>query len=100
MVKRAALLVALATVLGACRDGATEPDPVGPVSVSLQPVAQGLSSPVFLTAPAGDLDRLFVVERGGTIRIIRNGSVLPTPFLTVRPADGTVTPDWSHFSHP
>jgi glucose/arabinose dehydrogenase len=62
---------------------AVGPDPGQTVSVSLVPVADGLDSPVFVTAPAGDLDRLFVVERGGTIRIVRYGSVLPTPFLEV-----------------
>lgn len=78
------VLVALAVAVG-CTDGAVGPDPSDPVSVSLEPVAQGLSSPLFLTAPPGDLDRLFVVEQGGTIRIIRNDSVLATPFLDVDP---------------
>jgi glucose/arabinose dehydrogenase len=36
---------------------------------------------LFLTAPPNDVARLFVVEKGGTIRIISNGVVLPTPFL-------------------
>jgi glucose/arabinose dehydrogenase len=40
------------------------------------------SFPVFLTSPPGDA-RLFVVEKGGTIRIVENGSQLPTPFLDV-----------------
>jgi glucose/arabinose dehydrogenase len=66
-----------------CIEDAVGPDPSDAVSVSLEPVAQGLSSPVFLTAPAGDLERLFVVERGGEIRIVRHDSILPTPFLDV-----------------
>jgi len=41
-----------------------------------------MSYPVYLTAPAGDT-RLFVVELPGTIRIIRNGQVLSTPFLDI-----------------
>lgn len=41
-----------------------------------------LTAPVFLDAPPGDR-RLFVVEKGGTIRVIENGTVLPTPFLTI-----------------
>ncbi len=45
-------------------------------------VASGFSSPVFVDAPKGDT-RLFVVELGGKIEIIENGSVLGTPFLTV-----------------
>jgi len=46
----------------------------------LQLVASGLDRPLDLTAPAGD-PRLFVAEQTGAIRIISNGTVLPTPFL-------------------
>jgi glucose/arabinose dehydrogenase len=49
-------------------------------ALSLSLVASGFTQPVALMAPSGD-DRLFVVERGGKIRIIRNGVVEPTPFL-------------------
>jgi hypothetical protein len=41
------------------------------------------SSPVYLTAPPGDRHRLFVVEQGGRIRIVRDGKKLATPFLNV-----------------
>lgn len=57
-------------------------DSVGTMSLSL--VADGFSSPVYVTHAPADGDRLFVVERGGTIDIIRNGSVLGTPFLDIR----------------
>ncbi|HEU4940555.1 MAG TPA: PQQ-dependent sugar dehydrogenase [Candidatus Eisenbacteria bacterium] len=64
-----------------------------PVSAQVVPplttvcVARGLSFPLYVTAPPGDTTRLFVVERRGSdnrgrIKIIRNGAVLPTPFLT------------------
>ena len=43
-------------------------------------VTSGLNSPLDLTAPAGDA-RLFVAEQTGAIRIISNGTLLPTPFL-------------------
>jgi glucose/arabinose dehydrogenase len=39
----------------------------------------GFDKPVFITH-AGD-SRLFVVEQSGKIRIVKNGQVLPTPFL-------------------
>jgi glucose/arabinose dehydrogenase len=39
------------------------------------------SSPVYVTAPRGDKRRLFVVEQGGTIRVIRGGKLLARPFL-------------------
>lgn len=43
-------------------------------------VATDLSQPLYLTAPTGD-NRLFVLEKGGTVRIIANGQTLATPFL-------------------
>src|SRR5262245_61489970 len=46
--------------------------------------ATGLSSPTRIAAPGDGSDRLFIVERGGRIRIW-NGSLLPTPFLDITP---------------
>ena len=45
-------------------------------------VAQGLAYPVYVTAPPGD-DRLFIVQQGGLIKILLNGTILPTPFLDI-----------------
>src|SRR6476620_12578921 len=56
------------------------PPPDGPVPVALQEVAAGLAFPLYLTAPPSD-PRLFIVEKGGTIRIVKDGSLLPAPFL-------------------
>jgi cysteine-rich repeat protein len=39
--------------------------------------------PVALTAPRLDPRRLFVVEQDGIIRVIKDGSILPTPFLDI-----------------
>ncbi len=49
-------------------------------------VSGDFQAPVFATAPAGDT-RLFVVERGGTIRIAdtANGAIRPEPFLDLNP---------------
>lgn len=52
-------------------------------SAALQLITSGLSSPVFVTAPSGDTARLFVVEQGGTIRVLRHDSLLGTAFLDV-----------------
>lgn len=66
---------------------AVGPSPVGPQAVpplKTIRVAAGLSGPVFVTAPPGDLQRLFVVEfNTGRIRILENGSLLPVPFLDI-----------------
>ena len=50
-------------------------------------VAQGLARPLYVTAPLGDTDRIFIVEQRGSdgrgrIKILRQGAILPTPFLT------------------
>jgi glucose/arabinose dehydrogenase len=45
------------------------------------PVAGGFSSPVALAAPPADVHRVFVVERGGTIRILQDGAPVAAPFL-------------------
>jgi glucose/arabinose dehydrogenase len=52
-------------------------------TLGLQPVASGLSNPVFLTTAPGDPTRLFVVEKTGKIRIIKNGSLQGAPFLDI-----------------
>jgi len=57
-----------------------------PPSMGLDTVATGLSNPVFVTAAPGDTSRLFVVEQTGAIRIIKNGTLLATPFLDLTSA--------------
>ncbi len=46
-------------------------------------VASGLSAPLHVTAPALDPNRLFVVEQGGTIRLVKNGILQPQAFLDI-----------------
>jgi glucose/arabinose dehydrogenase len=64
-----------------------ESEPIAPadgeISVSVELVADGLDQPLYLASPPGDADRLFVVERGGVIRIVRSGAVGTEPFLDV-----------------
>jgi glucose/arabinose dehydrogenase len=44
-------------------------------------VVSGLSTPTAMAlAPDG---RIFVCQQGGALRVIKNGALLPTPFLTV-----------------
>lgn len=43
----------------------------------------GFSQPVFVTHAGDQSGRLFVVEQGGTIRLIKNGSLLSSPFLDI-----------------
>ena len=46
-------------------------------------VATNLTRPVFVTAPRGDPERLFIVEQAGVIKILRSGSILARPFLNL-----------------
>lgn len=53
--------------------------------VKLERVARGLDSPLALESAPGDHSgRLFVVERGGRIRILRGGRLDAEPFLDLR----------------
>ncbi len=61
---------------------ATAPAPL-PNSVGLQLRVAGFSEPTHITNADDGSDRLFVVEKGGTIQILKNGAVLPTAFLTI-----------------
>lgn len=60
------------------------PPPPGPsTGLTISLVTGGLSFPLGLVSPPGD-SRLFVVEKDGRIRIVRNGALLPTLFLDHR----------------
>ena len=56
--------------------------PTGSGAPVLQEVTAGLNFPVTLASPPND-ERLFIAEKGGAIRIIKGGSLLPTPFLDI-----------------
>lgn len=52
-------------------------------AITLQPlITSGLDTPVYLTH-AGD-DRLFIVEKGGVVRIFQDGVLQAAPFLDIR----------------
>lgn len=58
---------------------------IGQELLDLEPVANGLVAPVYLTEPDDDSGRLFVVDQIGVIRIIdQNGALLDDPFLDIR----------------
>ncbi|MGH9840699.1 MAG: PQQ-dependent sugar dehydrogenase [Blastocatellia bacterium] len=46
-------------------------------------VTNGLRNPLFVTHAPGDFQRIFIVEQGGKIRILRNGQLLAPDFLDV-----------------
>jgi glucose/arabinose dehydrogenase len=58
----------------------------GSPAVRLEPVVRGLEQPTVVTHAGDGSGRLFVVEKRGRIRIVRNGVLEPTPFLDIAAA--------------
>jgi glucose/arabinose dehydrogenase len=60
--------------------GLTKADAV----VRLEPVVSGLTQPLLVTHAGDGSGRLFVVQKDGLIRIVRDGQLQATPFLDIR----------------
>src|SRR5512134_2997646 len=76
--------VVSACVAAACGGGgifAPRPGGTSGSTDKLLLISTALDQPVFLTAPAGDNTRLFVVERTGRIRVFHGDTLRTTPFL-------------------
>ena len=54
-----------------------------PASIRLDKVADGFDQPLDVAVPEDGTGRIFVVEQGGRIRIMRDGTVDQTPFLDI-----------------
>ena len=52
--------------------------------VQLTPVVSGLTSPVFVGNSGDNLDRLFIVEQPGVIKVLQPGATTPTVFLDIQ----------------
>ena len=52
-------------------------------SVALEPVVDGLDSPLWVDAAGDGSGRLFVAEQGGVIRIVEDGAAPRAPFLDI-----------------
>lgn len=77
------LCAAIPISFNACRGhGSSSATPAIP-QLSLVQTAGGFTHPVHITHVGDGSGRLFIVEQGGLIKIIKNGAVLPTPFLDV-----------------
>jgi glucose/arabinose dehydrogenase len=63
---------------------AVPPADLAHLRLTLQPAWRGFANPLYLTNAGDGSGRLFVVEQGGTVRVIRDGRVLDTPYLDVR----------------
>jgi len=82
-----AAVLALASILGV--GGFFERTSAAPLaapdnSIALQPfISSGLSQPLFITHAGDRTGRLFVLEKGGNVRLIVNGQLAPAPYLSV-----------------
>jgi glucose/arabinose dehydrogenase len=79
---RSLLKTCLAVVLLTAVSGTAA---VAEITVSLQPVADGLTAPMQLISPPDGTKRRFIVEQIGLIKILMpDGKVLDEPFLNIR----------------
>ncbi|HVW81026.1 MAG TPA: PQQ-dependent sugar dehydrogenase [Mycobacteriales bacterium] len=92
MRRLAALIAVLLAPFTACAgsSGSAPPPDLTPAAVvpghlhvSWHTVARGLSSPISVTNAGDRSGRLFVVEQGGTVRLVRSGKVLAGTYLDI-----------------
>ena len=76
------LLAAMAVLAGCGSSGGAASVAPAEGAVRLQKIGS-FDSPVYVTSPPADNSRLFVVEQGGTVRVVKGGKPLSTPFLDV-----------------
>jgi glucose/arabinose dehydrogenase len=76
----AALVAVTAGVIGLVR---TEQPTLGAKYVALERIAR-LKNPVYLTQPPGPGSDLYVVQKGGAVRIISGDRLVRRPFLDIR----------------
>jgi glucose/arabinose dehydrogenase len=86
--------IALLAGCGGCGNGGdstSKPSAGGAAAAPAVAAATGVKlarigtfdAPIFVASPPGDTHRLFVVERAGRIRVVRDGQTLGTPFLDI-----------------
>jgi MYXO-CTERM domain-containing protein len=77
----------LVSALGsrASAGGGPLPDiPRGDIAIHLNPVATGMSAPLYGINPPGETNRMFVLEQKGTVHILQNGALLPGTALDIQ----------------
>ncbi|MBI5232309.1 MAG: PQQ-dependent sugar dehydrogenase [Coriobacteriales bacterium] len=57
--------------------------PLGNLEIELRPFLDNLDSPLYITGADDGSGRLFVVEQGGTIHVVRNAEVRSDPYLDI-----------------
>lgn len=77
------LLLMFLSGCGGSSGPAGSPPPVSNSTVRLKLIVSGLNAPLDLQQPDDNTGRLFVVEQGGTVRIVQNGGLLAAAFLDI-----------------
>ena len=77
------LIVLVASCGGKRQTSVPGPPANGGAPIQALLVVAGLSGPLGLETAPGDSTRLFIVEKPGTIQILRNGALDPRPFLDI-----------------
>ncbi|HEY7683958.1 MAG TPA: PQQ-dependent sugar dehydrogenase [Gemmatimonadales bacterium] len=95
MVARRLGALVVASVVAACGDS-SGPGPGN--ALALVPIDSGYDFPVFVTAPPADQSRLFIVERGGRIRLRRNGVLQDSAFLNLTALTNPATGEYGVYS--
>src|SRR5262245_66639979 len=62
---------------------AMAPVPADAAGSRLVRIARGLNQPIYVAASPGDPNRLYVVLKGGVIRVMRNGNLQRRPVLDI-----------------
>src|SRR4051812_24843311 len=77
-----AFALLLASCGGGNGGGATPPRTTVP-TLALSPVVSGLTNPLGIESSHDSTGRLFILQQGGIIRILQNGSLNAAPFLDI-----------------
>lgn len=86
MLKRFSILtsfIVLLAVVNVVQAQGNLPQPPDPKLYQWVKVVGGLDNPVYITHAGDGSGRLFVLEQGGLISIVKNGTLNPKPFLDV-----------------
>src|SRR3954469_559791 len=83
--RRIETTIAALVAIGAAIVGLSsrEQETVGAKFVALERIAR-LKNPVYLTQPPGPGSQLYVVQKGGAVRVITDDHLLRRPFLDIR----------------
>ncbi|HTI06575.1 MAG TPA: PQQ-dependent sugar dehydrogenase [Gemmatimonadales bacterium] len=76
-------LLVLPFALGACGFLNVEPPPPPPPGTPTPQLVGNFNAPTYVAAPPADSARLFVVEQGGRVIVVRHDTTLSRPFLDI-----------------